>query len=65
MSILNLGYSGSIVWLQSDPQEMKLRMKLSETFCMFRLNSGIFGIFKLSACNLNLNSSGCRASKII
>ena len=30
-----------------------------------RLNSGIFGIFKLSACNLNLNSSDCGASKII
>ena len=29
-----------------------------------RLNSGIFGIFKLSACKLNLKSSDCRASKI-
>ena len=32
---------------------------------MVRLNSGIFGTFELSECNINLNSSGCRALKII
>ena len=32
---------------------------------MTRLNSGIFGNFELSARNINLNSSGCWASKII
>ena len=30
-----------------------------------RLNSGIFTIFELSELNLNLNSSDCRARKII
>ena len=32
---------------------------------MDRLNSGIFRIFKVSVQNLNLNSSDCRALKII
>ena len=32
---------------------------------MFRLNSGILRIFELGEWNLNLNSSDCRASKII
>ena len=32
---------------------------------MNRLNSGIFRIFELREWNLNLNSSDCRASKII
>ena len=30
-----------------------------------RSNSGIFGTFELSAWNIYLNSSGCRASKIV
>ena len=30
-----------------------------------RLNSGIFGTIKLSAWNINLNSSDCRATKIM
>ena len=36
-----------------------------ETQRMIRLNSGIFRIFKVSVQNLNLNSSDCRALKII
>ena len=32
---------------------------------MHRLNSGIFRIFELREWSLNLNSSDCRASKII
>ena len=39
--------------------------KVWQTRGICRLNSGVFGIFKLSACKLYLNSSGCRASKII
>ena len=38
---------------------------ISVILIMNRLNSGIFGIFKLSAFKLNLKSSDCRASKII
>ena len=34
-------------------------------YYMVRLNSGNFGIFQLSFWNLSLNSSDCRASKII
>ena len=41
-------------------------IKWVKTFThMYRLNSGILWIFKLSAFKLNLNSSNCKASKII
>ena len=43
------------------PQELRM----INNWIMIRLNSGIFRIFKVSVQNLNLNSSDCRALKII
>ena len=42
-----------------------LQNMLPKVYFIYRLNSGIFTIFELSELNFNMNSSDCRAWKII